>query len=260
MKIMRVVTHLLLGFALTGAAYAQTGVAKVNGVVIPQTRIDLFVKELTAQGRPDSPELRNAVKQELINRELMAQEAVRRALEKTPEAVARLDLARLNVLVQLYLQEVARTASVTEEAMKKEYDRIKSEVGGKEYKARHILVEKEDEAKHVITQIKKGANFEKLAIEKSKDQGSKERGGELDWSPSTQYVKPFGEALSRLKKGQLTEAPIQTNFGWHVIRLDDVRDTKFPTFEEVKPNLQQQLQRQVQEKALADLRAKAKIE
>lgn len=260
MRIARIALCLLSGFCLAGLAYAQSGVARVNGVLIPQARMDLFVKDLTREGRPDTQELRTAVRQELINRELMAQEAAKKGLDKNPEVATRLEIARLNVLVQTYLQEVARVTPVTDDALKKEYERVKAQVGSKEFKARHILVEKEDEAKDIIAQIKKGASFEKLAAERSKDTGSKATGGDLDWSAPGRYVKPFGDTLVKLKKGQMTDAPVKSDFGWHVIRLDDVRDVKFPTFEEVKPNLQQQLQRQAQEKALADLRAKAKIE
>jgi peptidyl-prolyl cis-trans isomerase C len=247
----------MIGLLAAGAANAQI---KVNGTTIPQQRVDFFVKNLTAQGRPDSPELRDAVKQELINRELMTQEAVRRGLDKQGEIAIQIDLARQDVLSRAYLQEVAGKSPASEDAMKKEYERIRGQLGTREYKARHILVEKEDEAKDIIAQVKKGASFEKLAAEKSKDPGSKVKGGELDWAVPSNYVKPFGDALTKLKKGQMTDAPVQSNFGWHVIRLDDERSLKVPTYDEVKPNLQQNMQRQAQEKALTDLRAKAKIE
>lgn len=255
---------LLLGLAAATAAHAQNGVARVNGVVIPQSRMDMFVRDLTAQGRPDTPELRAAIKQELINRELLAQEAARRGLEKTPEIAAQIDIARQSVLARAVMQEAMRTSPVTEEVMRKEYERIKSQLGTREYKPRHILVEKEDEAKDIIAQIKKGASFEKLASEKSKDTGTKMRGGELDWTRPDSVVRPFADALARLKKGQLTDDPVQTQFGWHVIRLDDERALKVPGYDEVKGNIQAQLQQrqqqQAQGKILNDLRAKAKIE
>ncbi|HXF67862.1 MAG TPA: peptidylprolyl isomerase [Burkholderiales bacterium] len=247
----------LIGLA---AASAHAQVAKVNGVVIPQQRMDYFMRSLAAQGRPDTPELRNAVKEELINRELMTQEAMRRGLDKNPDVAAQLELTKQDVLSRAYLQEIAKAAPVGDDAMKKEYERIKAQLGTREYKVRHILVEKEDEAKEIIALIKKGASFEKLAAERSKDTGSKGNGGDLDWGPAARYVKPFADALAKLKKGQMTEAPVHTQFGWHVIRLDDERALKIPSFEEVKPNLQQQMQRRAQEKAIADLRAKAKIE
>ncbi|OGA23319.1 MAG: peptidylprolyl isomerase [Betaproteobacteria bacterium RIFCSPLOWO2_02_FULL_67_26] len=261
---MKSCTLFLAGLLLATAAHAQNGVARVNGVTIPQQRMDLFIKDLSSQGRADSPELRNAVKQELIDRELLAQEAARRGLHKKPEVAAQIDLARQSVLVRAVLSDAARSAPVSEDAIKKEYERIKGQLGSREYKARHILVENEDEAKDIISQIKGGGSFEKLAADRSKDQGTKVRGGELDWSAPSGYVKPFGDALTRLKKGQMTETPVQTNFGWHVIRLDDERALKVPPYDQVKPNLQQQMQQQQQklsyQKIISDLRAKAKIE
>lgn len=149
---------------------------------------------------------------------------------------------------------------VNDDLVRKEYERIKPTIPAKEFHARHILVEKEDEAKDIIAQLRKGGSFEKLAADKSKDAGSKVRGGDLDWAPAARYVKPFGEALSKMKKGQLTDAPVQTEFGFHVIRLDDERAVKVPTFEEAKPQIQQMIQSQHVQKMLSDLRAKAKVE
>jgi peptidyl-prolyl cis-trans isomerase C len=254
----------LAGLLAAGAAHAQNGAMKVNGVTIPPQRLEFFVKNLVGQGRPDTPELRSMVREELINRELLAQEARRRGLDKNTDVATQMDLTRQDILAGALMREVTKGAAVSEDTVKKEYERLKGQLGSREYKARHILVDKEDEAKEIIAQIKQGANFEKLAGEKSKDQGTKVRGGELDWGPAGQYVKPFGDALSRLKKGQMTDAPVQTNFGWHVIRLDDERPVKVPPYDQVKPNLQQQLQQQAQkqtyDKTIADLRAKAKIE
>jgi len=249
---------LICGAAIAAGAAAQ-GV-KVNGREIPASRIDAVVKAQIAQGRPDTPELHNAVKEELIARELIAQEAQKKGIDKQPEVAAQIDLARHEILSSAYLREYLKSNPVTDDAMKKEFERVKPQIPTKEYKAHHILVEKEDEAKGLIGQIKKGANFEKLASEKSKDQGSKGRGGELDWSPAERYVKPFGDALAKLKKGQLTESPVQTQFGWHIIRLDDERAAKVPSFEEAKPQLQQLMQSQTVRKLISDLRAKAKVE
>ncbi|MCC7484849.1 MAG: peptidylprolyl isomerase [Burkholderiales bacterium] len=247
----------LFGGVLAAGALAQI---KVNGREIPQSRIDALVKSQVAQGRPDTPELRNAVKDELVNRELFAQEAQRRGLDKHSEVANQIAYARQGILVSALLQEYMKTNPVNDDAMKKEYERVKPQIPAKEYKAHHILVDKEDDAKGLIAQIRKGASFEKLASERSKDQGSKGKGGELDWSPAERYVKPFGDALAKLKKGQVTEAPVQTQFGWHVIRLDDERATKMPTFDEVKPQIQQMLHNQMVQKLIAELRAKAKIE
>jgi peptidyl-prolyl cis-trans isomerase C len=244
--------------AITTAALAQS--VKVNGKEIPQSRIDAAVKGRVAQGQPDTPQLRDSVKETLINQEIISQEAVKRGLDKNPDVAARIDISKQDTLVNAYVQDYLRRNPVTEETLRKEYDRIKAQLGSKEYKPRHVLVENEEEAKDIIARVKKGASFEKLAVEKSKDPGSKEDGGALDWSVPTSYVKPFGDALAKLKKGQMTDAPVKSEFGWHVIRLDDERALKVPSYDEVKPNLQRGMQQQSLQKAVADLRAKAKVE
>ena len=260
MKLTRIVA-LAAGLGLAAVASAQEGtLAKVNGVAIPQSRADLLMKEMAAQGRPDTTEMRDAIKQELINREIVAQEAVKKGLQKRPEVATQIELQRQAVLINAYLQDYLKANPVSEDDLKKEYESVKASAASREYKVRHILVESEDEAKQVLAQLKKGGNFEKLAAEKSKDQGSKGRGGDLDWATPARYVPAFGQAITKLKKGQLSDPPVQTQFGWHVIRLDDERQAKFPAFEEAKPQIEQQLRQQTVNKAFSDLRAKAKIE
>ena len=261
MNLLRIVQLLLLtAIGTTSAVAAQTQGVKVNGVTIPQARLDFLIKNATLQGQPDTPDLHNKVKDELVTREVLAQEAARKGMDKNPEVVTQIELQRQGVLINAFLQDYAKSQPITDEAMKKEYDQVKAQSGSKEYKARHILVETEDEAKQIIGQLKKGGNFEKIAADKSKDSGSKAKGGNLDWSPANRYVPPFAQALGKLKKGQTTDAPVQTQFGWHVIRLDEERAAKFPTFEEAKPQIQQQMQQQAVNKLIADLRAKAKVE
>lgn len=242
---------------LPATAQGSDAVAKVNGVAIPQSRLDLLVKNA---GQPDTPELRNRLKGELITGEVLAQEATKKGLDKTPEFTTQMELQRQGTLINAYLEYYVKIHPVDHNAMKKEYDRVKAEIGNKEYKTRHILVEKEDEAKQIVAQLKKGGNFEKIAADKSKDAGSKGRGGDLDWSPANRYVPPFAAVLRKLRKGQITDVPVQTQFGWHVIRLDDERPAKLPTFEEAKPQIQRQLEQQIINKMIADLRAKTKIE
>lgn len=239
---------------------AQAQVAKVNGVEIPQARLDTILKLRATGKQPDSPEIRNQLRDTLINQEVVAQEAMKKGLQKSPEVAAQLDLQRQETLVNAYVQDYMKANPVNDDAVKKEYERIKPTIPAKEFKARHILVDKEDDAKDIIAQLKKGGSFEKLAADKSKDTGSKTRGGDLDWAPAGRYVKPFGEALDKLKKGQLTDAPVQSEFGFHVIRLDDERAVKVPTLDEAKPQITQMLQGQAVQKMLADLRAKAKVE
>ena len=149
---------------------------------------------------------------------------------------------------------------VTDAEIKAEFDKFAAANGGKEYKARHILVEKENEAKAIIAQLKKGGKFEDIAKKASKDPGSGAKGGDLDWANAGNYVAEFSQALTGLTKGKLTETPVKTQFGYHIIRLDDVRDAQLPKFDEVKPQITQQMQQQKMGKFQEELRAKAKIE
>lgn len=250
----------ILGALAINPAFAEEkSAALVNGVSIPQTRIDMRVKAATAQGQADSPELRKAIREDMINLEVMAQEAAKLGLDKNPEVVQQVELARQSVLVGAFVQDYAKSHPVSEDQLKQEYDRLKTKLGDKEYNARHILVGTEDEAKSIIAQLGKKAKFEKLAA-KSMDAGSAERGGSLGWTVPGNFVPPFANALLNLKKGEYTKEPVQSQYGWHVIKLDDVRDLKVPPFEEIKPQLQQRLQQQSIKKAIDDLRAKAKIE
>jgi peptidyl-prolyl cis-trans isomerase C len=252
-----------LALSVAPALAAQSSspaAAKVNGTNIPQYRLDVAVKSQVAQGQKDTPELRKQIREALINQEVIAQEAIKKGLDKQPDVAGRIELDRIGMLANAYFEDFFRKNPITDDMLKKEYERAKSQAPAKEYKVRHILVEKEDDAKNIIAQIKKGASFEKLAAEVSTDPGSKARGGDLDWGPAERYVKPFGEALGKLKKGQMTETPVHTDFGYHVIRLDDERASKIPSFEDAKQQLQQMVQAQVAQKAIADLRAKAKVD
>jgi peptidyl-prolyl cis-trans isomerase C len=197
--------------------------------------------------------------QELINREVAVQEAEKRGLMKDPEVLAQLDMARQQVAIQALMRDHFRQHPVSDNAMRAEYNRLKTQRGDKEYKARHVLVEDEAQAKQIIAQLNKGAKFEELA-KQSKDPGSRDRGGDLNWNPPTTFVKPFADALVKLEKGKYTDQPVRSQFGWHVIQLDDVRQVQFPSFEQVKPQLQNMVQEQEVQKVVAELRAKAKIE
>jgi peptidyl-prolyl cis-trans isomerase C len=249
-----------LGTASAVLAQGTPPAAKVNGTAIPAYRLDAAVKARLSQGQADSPELRAAIRDALINQEVVAQEAIKQKLDKQPAVAARIELDRQMALVNAYFEEYMKKNPVSDDMLRKEYERIKPQIPAKEYKVRHILVPKEDDAKNVLAQLKKGGNFEKLAAEHSTDPGSKGRGGDLDWGPAERFVKPFAEAITKLQKGQTSEAPVKTDFGYHIIRLDDERAAKIPSFEEAKPQLQQMMQGSVVQKAVADLRAKAKIE
>jgi peptidyl-prolyl cis-trans isomerase C len=242
------------------AKAAATSRVVVNGVTIPQSRFEAMNKELTEQGQPDNPERHMAVKEELINREILSQAATKRGLDKTPDVAAQMDMARQAVLVRALFEAEIKANPITDDMLKGQYEQFKASMGTNEYKVRHILVDKEDEAKAIITELNRGGDFAKLAKEKSKDPGSKDNGGDLDWGPSARYVKPFADAVQATPKGSTTAAPVKTDFGYHVIRVDDVRPLKVPSFDEVKEQFRQRARQQQVQKLLADLRTKAKVE
>ena len=242
--------------AAAPAAAPAAPAAPAGKALYPQAQYDLMLKERLAQGTPDSPELRNAVREELNTRELLAREAKKKGLDKNADIKTQMDLAAQTVLVRSYVQDWVKANPIPDADLHKEYDAIKAQIGDKEYHVKHILVEKEDEAKDIIAQLQKGAKFDELAKARSEDPGSKDKGGDLDWNAPANFVKPFGDAMKATPKGKFTPQPVQTQFGWHVIEVDDVRDAKVPSFEEVKPQLQQRLQAQWLDKYFKDLRAK----
>lgn len=260
----------LLAGALALPAVAQN-VAIVNGKPVPKARLDALESQVKAQaarsGQPVPPELGQQLRDEVIAREIFMQEAERRGLQATPEYRAKMELARQGVLINELFADFQEKNKVSDAEAKAEYDRIVAAqapaAGAKEFKASHILVEGEDEAKAIISQIKGGASFEDIAKAQSKDPGSGAQGGDLGWANPSSYVREFAEALDKLGKGQMAEAPVKSQFGYHVIRVDDVREAKapeLPQFDDVKPQIAQQLQQQKLLKFQEELRAKAKIE
>jgi peptidyl-prolyl cis-trans isomerase C len=235
-------------------------IATVNGVPVPSSRLEFLVQQQKSRGAPDDDHTRMLIKDELVNREVVVQEAQRAGIAKSAEVQTQLDIARQEIIVGAFLRDWVRKHPVTEAEVQKEYDRAKAQSGDKEYRARHILVETEDQAKDLIAQLKKGAKFDELATKHSKDTGSAQRGGDLDWSVPAAYDKQFSEAMVKLDKGKYTESPVQTRFGYHVIQLDDVRQTRFPALAEVKPRIQQQITQHKVDELVRGLRAKAKVE
>jgi len=244
--------------ALGGAAFAQN-IAVVNGKPIPRARADAFVQELIKQGQQDSPQLQALVRQELVDREILVQEAERRGLSGKSEVKFQLDNARQQILINALVQDQLTKSAVTEADLRAEYDRLTKGDTGKEYRARHILVDKEEDAKAIIAKLNGGAKFEELA-KQSKDPGSASRGGDLDWANSASFVEPFSKAMVALEKGKFTQTPVQTQFGWHVIQLDDTRVSKPPEFEQVKDQISEGLKRRRLQDFQQQLKAKAKIQ
>jgi peptidyl-prolyl cis-trans isomerase C len=248
---------MLLAFA--PAAMAQN-IAIVNGKAVAKSRVDALAQQMARSGRPIPPEMQAQLKDEVILREVFMQEAQSKGLDATDDYKNQVELARQGILIRELFSEFQKANPVTDADVKAEYDKFAAANSGKEYRARHILVEKEDQAKSLIAQLKKGAKFEDLAKKNSKDPGSGANGGDLDWAPAGNYVKEFSDAMVALSKGKVTDAPVKSQFGFHIIRLDDVRDAQLPKFDDVKPQISQQLQQAKMAKYQEDLRAKAKIE
>jgi peptidyl-prolyl cis-trans isomerase C len=246
--------------AAAKAAAKADAVARVNGVPVPSSRLEFLVQQQKGRGAPDNDQTRSLIKDELINREVVVQEAQKAGIAKGADVQTQMDIARQEIIVGAYLRDWVKKHPVTDAEVQKEYERAKAQSGDKEYRARHILVESEDQAKDLIAQLKKGAKFDELATKFSKDTGSAQRGGDLDWSVPAAYDKQFSEALVKLDKGKYTEQPVQTRFGYHIIQLDDVRQTRFPTLAEVRPRIQQQLTQHKVDELVKGLRAKAKVE
>jgi peptidyl-prolyl cis-trans isomerase C len=247
-------------FLCAAAPAMAQNVAIVNGKPVPKARVDVLAAQLAKAGRPVTAEMQGQLKDEVVAREVFMQEAQKRGLDATDDFKAQLELARQTLLIRELFADYQKNNPVSDEEIKSEYDKFAAANGGKEYHAHHILVEKEDEAKAIIASLKKGAKFEDIAKKQSKDPGSGANGGDLDWANASSYVPEFSSALVKLKKGQTTELPVKSQFGWHVIRLDDVRQAQLPKLEEVKPQIAQQLQQQKLAKFQEDLRGKAKIE
>ncbi|WP_313145826.1 foldase protein PrsA [Diaphorobacter nitroreducens] len=239
---------------------AAQNLAIVNGKAVPKERAEVLKQQVERSGRPVTPELENQIKEEVIAREIFMQEAQKRGLEGSADYKAQMELARQTILIRELFVDFQKNNAVTDAEIQAEYDKFVAANAGKEYKASHILVEKEDEAKAIIAAIKKGGKFEDIAKKQSKDPGSGARGGDLDWASPSSYVAEFTEALVKLEKGKMTQTPVKSQFGWHVIRLDHVREAQLPKLEEVKPQIAQQLQQQKLAKFQEDLRAKAKVE
>lgn len=252
----RLLMALLAAIALPVMAQ---NVAIVNGKPIPSTRADTMVTQLQAQGQQDSPELRAMVREELINREILMQEANRRGVTNDPDVKNQAEIARQSIAIRALVQDYLKKNPVTDAEIQAEYEKFKGQSGDKEYHARHILVESEDEAKAIIAKLKGGAKFEELA-KQSKDTGSAANGGDLDWAPPGAFVKPFSDAMIALKKGEITETPVKTQFGYHVIKLEDQREAKVPSLDEVKPHIAESLQQQKLQAFQENLRKKAKIQ
>jgi peptidyl-prolyl cis-trans isomerase C len=248
--------------ALSTPALAQNA-AVVNGKAIPKAKLD---KLIANSGQGTNPELRERARDMLITRELINQEAIKRGVLSNDNIQEQLEQARLNILVGAVFEDYIARDGVSDAELKASYDQIKTQFEGTEYRVRHILVEKETDAKALIAKIKAGEKFEDLAKASSKDPGSAVNGGDLDWMTPQALVPEFSKAMVALQKGQMTDKPVKSQFGFHVIRVDDVRQAKVPDLAELKPQLIQMMsqdqnwQRTKFDEMLKRLKAKAKIQ
>ena len=245
------------------AALAQN-VAVVNGKPVPKARVDAIISQVQKQAQQRNqqlpPDIDKLVRDKVVTDEILSQEAERRGLAASADFKSQMEIARRSILIGMLSTDLDKRTTVSDAEIQVEYDKFKAQSSGTEYRARHILVEKEDDAKALVAQLKSGAKFEDLAKKNSKDPGSAENGGDLDFAAPSAYVPEFSQAMVKLKKGDYTDVPVKTQFGFHIIKLEDTREAKFPPLAEVKPQIQQRL---AQQKAAAfrdELRAKAKTD
>jgi peptidyl-prolyl cis-trans isomerase C len=235
-------------------------IAIVNGKAVPKARMEALAEQVARSGRPITPDVEAQIKEEVIAREIFMQEAQKRGLDASDNYKTQLELARQTILIRELFADFQKTAEVTDADVKAEYDKFVAANGGKEFRARHILVETEAQATSILASLKKGSKFEDLAKKQSKDPGSGAKGGDLDWASPGNFVKEFSDAMAALKKGETTAKPVKSQFGFHIIRLDDVREAQLPKLEEVKPQIVQQMQQQRMATFQQEMRAKAKVE
>jgi len=257
---MKTKTLAVLAVALLPLAVLAQNVATVNGKPVPKSRVDLLLQQAQRAGQQVTPEMQAQARDQVVLREIFAQEAEKRGIAAKPDFRAQMELARQSILIRELFEDWRKNNPVTDVQAKVEYDKFKAQASGMEYRARHILVDEEAKAKELIAKIKAGAKFEDLAKEHSKDPGSGANGGDLDFAKPENYVAEFGQAMTKLQKGQMTEEPVKSQFGWHIIRLDDTREATFPPFDDVKDQIKQLIEQVNLQRYQEDLRGKARTD
>ena len=248
---------LTLALAFAGGAAAQN-VAVVNGKPVPKARLDLLMQQAARGGQQQiTPDFEQRARDEVVLREVFAQEAEKRGVAASPGYRNQMELARQTILIRELFGSYQEKNPVSDAEAKAEYDKFKGQATGTEYRARHILVEKEEEANALLKQLIAGAKFDELAKKHSTDKGSGANGGDLDFAKPESYVPEFGQAMIALKKGETTAAPVKSQFGYHIIKLEDTREAQFPPYDEVKPQVMQRLQQVKLQTYQEELRKKA---
>jgi len=253
---------LITASLLSTSAIAQNA-AIVNGKSIPKAQLDKLVQK---SGQPDNPQVRDQAREMLVTRELILQEANNRGVLQKESVRDQLEQSRVGILVAAVFEDYVEKEGVAEADLKAAYESVKAQYTGKEYHVEHILVDNESDAKAIIAQIKAGGNFEEIAKAKSKDPGSAKNGGDLGWVSDKALVPEFSKAMVQLKNGQITDKPVKSQFGYHIIKMIDSRDMRAPSFEEMKDQLKQMIasdqnwQKAKFSEMMQKLRAKAKVQ
>jgi peptidyl-prolyl cis-trans isomerase C len=250
----------VLAVALLPLAVMAQNIATVNGKTVPKARVDTLLQQAEKAGQKLTPEMQAQARDQVVIREIFAQEAEKRGIAASNDFRSQMELARQSIMIRELFDDYRKKNPVTDAEAKAEYEKFKAQASGTEYRARHILVEKEEEAKALIAQIKGGAKFEDLAKTASKDPGSGANGGDLDFAKPESYVPEFGGALTKLKKGEMTETPVKSQFGYHIIRLEDTREASFPAYDEVQGQLKQRMEQVKLQRYQEELRTKAKTD
>jgi len=264
MKLMTPAARSALAVALAAvlmplAASAQN-IATVNGKAVPKARVDVLLQQAARGGQPITPEMQAQAKDQVVLREIFVQEATKRGMAASKDYADQMELAKQSILIRELFEDFKKKNPIGDAEAQAEYDKFKAQSTGTEYRARHILVDKEEDAKALIAQIKAGGKFEELATKNSKDTGSAQNGGDLDFAKPESYVPEFGGALTKLKKGEMTDTPVKSQFGFHIIRLDDTREAAFPAFDDVKGQIKQRIEQVKMQGFQEDMRSKAKTD
>ena len=256
-------TALVVAVISAPAMAEEEAVATVNGVAIPKSQFDLLLKSQVSQGQPDTEAFRQELREIMITREVLVQEAKRRDMNQSAEFKAQVAAMEQQLLITALFNQIIKDMEPTDEALQAQYEHLKevsATMGDKEYEVRHILVADEAQAKEIIVKLDNGADFAELAKEYSTDSGSKDNGGDLGWASPERYVKPFSDAMVKLGKGQRSETPVKSNFGYHIIEVVDIRTKPFPPYEQVKDQLRKEMLTASRDELISKLRDEAKIE
>jgi peptidyl-prolyl cis-trans isomerase C len=259
-----IVLAAIAGTGLAPLAAQAQNIAVVNGKPVPKSRADAVItqvqKQAAARGQQLPPDIDKLVRDKVVTDEILVQEAERRGLGGSNDFKQQMEIARQSILIGLLAADIDKKATVSDAEIQAEYDKFKAQASGTEYRVRHILVEKEDEAKAIVAQLKAGAKFEDLAKKNSKDPGSAENGGDLDFAKPDAYVPEFGQAMTKLKKGEMTQEPVKSQFGYHIIKLEDTREAQFPPLADIKAQIEQRLGQAKLGQFRDEIRAKAKTD